>query len=120
MTVSTAAAGAGPEAEIAVEDLRNPDGVSEAAIKDGLDLYDRIMACEDPNLRGSLQSAMQVHIHSSFLSTPGILCNRCDRLLWLRDVISCARISESSVLLDESHCGNKERAASRSTLRDVV
>lgn len=68
MTVTTAeaeaGAGAGPEGESAIKELnlQNPDGVSEAAIKDGLDLYHRIMACEDPNLRGALQSAIQVQL----------------------------------------------------------
>lgn len=58
MTVTTS--GAGPEDKAGKLELRNPDGVSEAAIEDGLDLYDRIVACEDPKLKGALESAIQV------------------------------------------------------------
>ncbi|CAM9150612.1 unnamed protein product [Ectocarpus sp. 4 AP-2014] len=59
MTVTTAAA-EHANAEQQQLKLRNPDGVSEAAIQDGLDLYHSIMACEDPELKGALQEAMQV------------------------------------------------------------
>ena len=58
MTVTSS--GAGPEDGAGKLELRNPDGVSEAAIEDGLNLYHRIMACEDPKLKGALESAMQV------------------------------------------------------------
>eukprot|EP00903_Cladosiphon_okamuranus_P021990 g20220.t1 len=58
MTVRTS--GSGPEGEAGNLKLLNPDGVSEAAIEDGLKLYDRIMACDDPKLKGALDSAMQV------------------------------------------------------------
>lgn len=58
MTVSAGALGAGNELEQL--ELRNPDGVSKAALDDGLDLYRRIMACEDPKFGGALKSAMQV------------------------------------------------------------
>lgn len=59
MTVTTTAA-AENDAEQQQLKLRNPDGVSAAAIQDGLDLYHSIMACEDPELKGALQEAMQV------------------------------------------------------------
>ncbi|CAN0096245.1 unnamed protein product [Ectocarpus sp. 13 AM-2016] len=59
MTVTTATA-AEHDAEQHQLKLRNPDGVSEAAIQDGLDLYHSIMACEDPELKGALQEAIQV------------------------------------------------------------
>lgn len=59
MTV-TAAGAAEPDAQQQQLKLRNPDGVSEAAIQDGLDLYHSIMACKDPELKGALQEAMQV------------------------------------------------------------
>lgn len=58
MTVTTAEAGAKNEA--GKLELINPDGVSEAAIENGLDLFHRIMACEDPKLKGALVSAIQV------------------------------------------------------------
>lgn len=58
MTVTSS--GAGPEDGAGKLELRNPDGVSEAAIEDGLNLYHRIMACEDPKLKGALESAIQV------------------------------------------------------------
>eukprot|EP00752_Nemacystus_decipiens_P013632 g12085.t2 len=53
MTVKTSETG--PKNE-----LRNPDGVSGAAIEDGLNLYHKIMAHEDPKLKEALESAMQV------------------------------------------------------------
>ena len=43
-----------------VKQLRNPDNVSTAAIQDGLDLYRRLIQCENPVLKQPIQSAMQV------------------------------------------------------------
>lgn len=43
-----------------VKQLRNPDNVSAAAIQDGLDLYRKLMACEDAILKQPVQQAMQV------------------------------------------------------------
>ncbi|CAM9394502.1 unnamed protein product [Pylaiella littoralis] len=56
----TVTAAEGAEGESGTLRLRNPDSVSESAIQSGLDLYSRIMACEDPKLKDALQSAMQV------------------------------------------------------------
>lgn len=58
MTVTTA--GEDPGNEAGKLRLRNPDGVNEAAIENGLELYRRIVACEDAKLKEALQSAIQV------------------------------------------------------------
>lgn len=65
MTVTMS--GVDPENEGGILELRNPDGVSEAAIENGLDLYHRIIACQDPKLKGALASAIQVHVYVCML-----------------------------------------------------
>lgn len=48
------------EVDHEVAKLRNPDSVSEAAMKNGLALYRKLMACEDPLLKAAVQSSMLV------------------------------------------------------------
>lgn len=43
-----------------VAELLNPEDVDIAAIEDGLELYNALMACEDPTLKGAVQSALGV------------------------------------------------------------
>ncbi|CAM9196499.1 unnamed protein product, partial [Discosporangium mesarthrocarpum] len=41
--------------------LPNPDGVQIDAVKSALDLYDRIQACADPQLKGALHDSLKAH-----------------------------------------------------------
>lgn len=47
-----------------VKRLKNPDNVSKKAIESGLELYRKVMKCEDPAIKGALQQAVQVRAKS--------------------------------------------------------
>lgn len=48
------------DVDSAVAALRNPNNADVGAMKNALELYNRIIACEDPQLKEPLQGAMQV------------------------------------------------------------
>lgn len=71
-----------------VKQLRNPDNVSTSAIQDGLYLYRKLMACEDPILKQPVQLAMQVR---RSVSAAAALATRSANKGWMHTM--CAQAS---------------------------
>lgn len=43
-----------------MKQLKNPDNVSKEAIESGLELYRKVMKCDDPAIKGAVHQAVQV------------------------------------------------------------